>query len=157
MSSPPPGSAHLNFTLGGLVTVGGCMGYFKKGSTMSLVAGLSFGGLLIGSGMLISKGESYKGHALASGVTGLMTIAMGQRFLSTGKFMPAGMVASLGAIGLAYNIQKTIEWMPEKAGTYVNEPKKAVCQSVCECVFTGAYDSLPIRRRMFAHNRLKRM
>ena len=116
-SSPPPGSAHLNFTLGGLVAVGGAMGYFKKGSTMSLVAGLSFGSLLIGSGILITKGENYKGHALASGITGIMTIAMGQRFLSSGKFMPAGMVTTLGAIGLAYNIQKTLEWMPEKNGT----------------------------------------
>ena len=96
--------------------MGGAMGYFKKGSTMSLVAGLSFGSLLIGSGILITKGENYKGHALASGVTGLMTIAMGQRFLSSGKFMPAGMVTTLGAIGLAYNIQKTLEWMPEKNG-----------------------------------------
>jgi uncharacterized membrane protein (UPF0136 family) len=92
------------------------MGYFKKGSTISLVAGLTFGGLLVGSGILISQGESYKGHALASGVTGAMTLAMGQRFVSTGKFMPAGMVASLGAIGLAYNVKKAVEWMPMKEG-----------------------------------------
>ena len=32
----PPGSAHLNFSLGGLVALGGAMGYMKKGSTMSL-------------------------------------------------------------------------------------------------------------------------
>ena len=111
----PPGSAHLNFTLGGLVAVGGAVGYLKKGSVPSLAAGLTFGGLLIGSGVLISKGESFQGHALASGVTGLMTLAMGQRFLSTGKFMPAGMVASLGAVGLAYNVNKAIEWWPEKS------------------------------------------
>jgi uncharacterized membrane protein (UPF0136 family) len=111
----PPGSAHLNFTLGGLVVVGGAVGYFKKGSVPSLVAGLTFGGLLIGSGVLITQGESYKGHVLASGVAGLMTVAMGHRFLSTGKFMPAGMVATLGAAGLAYNVKKAIEWMPEKS------------------------------------------
>ncbi|KAG7351779.1 transmembrane protein [Nitzschia inconspicua] len=111
----PPGSAHLNFTLGGLVAVGGAVGYFKKGSVPSLVAGLTFGGLLIGSGVLITQGESYKGHVLASGVTGLMTLAMGQRFLASGKFMPAGMVATLGAAGLAYNAKKAIEWMPEKS------------------------------------------
>jgi uncharacterized membrane protein (UPF0136 family) len=113
---PPPGSAHLNFTLGGLVLLGGAMGYFRKGSTMSLAAGVGFGGLLVGSGILISQNESYKGHLLASGVTGLMTVAMGQRFLSTGKFMPAGMVAALGAVGLAYNVKKAMEWMPEKSG-----------------------------------------
>ena len=83
------------------MAVGGAVGYLKKGSVPSLVAGLTFGGLLIGSGIMISQGESFKGHALASGVTGLMTLAMGQRFLSTGKFMPAGMVATLGAAGLA--------------------------------------------------------
>jgi uncharacterized membrane protein (UPF0136 family) len=114
-----PGSAHMNFTLGGIVLLGGAMGYFRKGSTMSLVAGLSLGSLLVGSGVLITQGESYKGHALASSVTGVMTLAMGQRFISTGKFMPAGMVAALGAVGLAYNVKKTMEWMPEKAGTFV--------------------------------------
>jgi uncharacterized membrane protein (UPF0136 family) len=98
------------------------MGYFKKGSAVSLMAGLTFGGLLIGSGVLIAQGESYKGHALASGVTGAMTLAMGQRFLSTGKFMPAGMVATIGAVGLAYNVKKAIEWMPEeeKQGAYLS-------------------------------------
>lgn len=115
----PPGSAHLNFTLGGVVILGGTMGYLRKGSTMSLMAGLTFGSLLIGSGVLISQGESYKGHALASGVTGIMTVAMGQRFVSTGKFMPAGMVATIGAAGLAYNVKKTLEWMPGKDGTLV--------------------------------------
>ena len=111
-----PGSAHLNFTLGGLVLVGGAMGYLRKGSMISLVAGMTFGGLLIGSGVLITNGESFKGHSLAAGCTGLMTVAMGQRFVSTGKFMPAGMVACLGAVGLAYNVKKAIEWMPEKNG-----------------------------------------
>jgi uncharacterized membrane protein (UPF0136 family) len=114
-SSPPPGSAHLNFTLGGLVAVGGAVGYFRRGSVPSLVAGLAFGGLLIGSGVLISRGESFRGHALATGATGIMTAAMAQRYLSTGKFMPAGAVAALGAIGLAYNAKKALEWMPDKS------------------------------------------
>ena len=95
--------------------VGGAMGYAKKGSVPSLVAGLTFGGLLLGSGILINKGDCYEGHVLASGVTGLMTIAMGQRFLSTGKFMPAGAVATLGAAGLAYNVKKALEWMPDSS------------------------------------------
>lgn len=87
-------------------------------SAMSAVAGLAFGGLLVGSGVLITQGESYKGHALASGVTGVMTLAMGKRLLSTGKFMPAGMVATLGAAGLAYNVQKTLEWMLAEEGEF---------------------------------------
>jgi uncharacterized membrane protein (UPF0136 family) len=110
----PPGSAHLNLTLGGLAIVGGAMGFVRTGSTPSLVAGWTFGGLLVGSSVMISNGECYEGHVLASGVTGLMTVAMGYRSLSTGKFMPAGMVATLGAAGLAYNVTKAIEWLPEK-------------------------------------------
>ena len=34
----PPGSAHLNFSLGGLVALGGAMGYMKKGVCMLLLA-----------------------------------------------------------------------------------------------------------------------
>jgi uncharacterized membrane protein (UPF0136 family) len=100
-----------------LLTISWVSFYFYNVSVISAVGGLTFGGLLVGSGVLITQGESYKGHALASGVTGLMTLAMGKRFLSTGKFMPAGMVATLGAAGLAYNVQKALEWMPTKEGT----------------------------------------
>ena len=110
--APPPGSAHLNFTLGGIVGLGGIMGYMKKGSTPSLVAGLTLGSALIGSGVLITKNQSFEGHCLACGATGIMTVAMGSRFYKSGKFMPAGLVASLGVIGLAYNVNKAIEWMP---------------------------------------------
>lgn len=91
------------------------MGYFKKGSSMSLLAGITFGSLLVGSGVLISKNEAFQGHSLAAGVTGAMTVAMGHRFIKTGKFMPAGLVASVGAVGLAYNVKKAIEWMPDKS------------------------------------------
>jgi uncharacterized membrane protein (UPF0136 family) len=99
-----------------LLTISWVFSFFNF-IAISAVAGLSFGGLLVGSGVLITQGESYKGHALASGVIGLMKLAMGKRFLSTGKFMPAGMVATLGAAGLAYNVQKALEWMPAKEGT----------------------------------------
>jgi uncharacterized membrane protein (UPF0136 family) len=110
---PLPGSVHLNSALGALTTIGGAMGYFKKGSVPSLMAGSICGALLIGSGVLITKNEPFKGHALASCVTGFMTVSMGQRFTSSGKFMPAGLVATIGAAGLAYNVRKTIELMPE--------------------------------------------
>lgn len=112
----PPGSAHLNFSVGGLVAVGGIVGFAKKGSKASLLAGVTFGGLLIGSGIMISGESQYQGHALATATSGIMTIAMGQRFLSTGKFMPAGLVATLGAACCAYNLNKAIEWAPSKDG-----------------------------------------
>lgn len=113
----PPGSAHLNFTVGGLAIVGGAMGYLKKGSKASLLAGLTFGSLLVGSGVMISGDSQYQGHALATGASGVMAVAMGQRFLSTGKFMPAGLVAVIGGACCAYNLNKAIEWAPSKDGT----------------------------------------
>ena len=116
-----PGSAHLNFTIGGLIVAGGAMGFFRRGSTMSLVAGLGFGGIMIGSGVLISKGECYDGHRVGAAASGVLTAAMGQRFLASGKFMPSGLVATIGAVGLAYNVQKAIEWKPD--------PKQAQAES----------------------------
>lgn len=112
----PPGAAHLNFTMGGLAIAGGAMGYFKRGSKVSLLAGLTFGGLLLGSGVMISGDSQYQGHVLATGTSGIMALAMGQRFLSSKKFMPAGLVATLGAACCAYNLNKAIEWAPTKGG-----------------------------------------
>ena len=108
-----PGSAHANLGLGGLVIIGGAVGYLKKGSKPSLVAGLTFGSLLLGSGYMIAKTDSqYEAHLLATGTTGIMSLAMSKRFFSTGKFMPAGLVAVLGAAGCAYNAKKSMEWAP---------------------------------------------
>jgi uncharacterized membrane protein (UPF0136 family) len=100
-----PVSALVNLGLGGLVLVGGAYGYLKKGSKASLLAGLAIGSLLMGSGYLIVTTDLiYEAHILAT--SGLMAYAMGDRYVSTGKFMPAGLVAMLGAIGCAYNLNR---------------------------------------------------
>ena len=112
-----PGSAHANLSLGGLVIIGGTVGYLRKGSKASLISGLAVGSLLLGSGYMIAKTDQvYEGHLLASGASGVMALAMGQRFMSTGKFMPAGLVATLGAAACAYNVHKSREWAPSKEG-----------------------------------------
>uniref|UniRef100_A0A7S2VBD1 Transmembrane protein 14C n=1 Tax=Entomoneis paludosa TaxID=265537 RepID=A0A7S2VBD1_9STRA len=111
-----PGSAHLNLSLGGLIMVGGAMGYIKKRSTASLVAGFGVGSLLIGSSYLIAKTDKqFEAHALATATTGVLALAMGQRYLGGAKFMPAGMVAILGAAGCAYNASKALEWSGSKS------------------------------------------
>ena len=116
-----PGSAHANMTLGGLCIVGGAIGFAKKGSKASLIAGATLGSLLLGSSYLIASTDHiFEGHCLASATTATMALAMGQRFASTGKFMPAGMVATLGILGCAYNMKKTMEWAPTKEkGMYI--------------------------------------
>lgn len=108
-----PGSAHVNLSLGGLVVIGGAAGYLKKGSKVSLAAGIALGSLLIGSGYVIAKTDSvYEGHLLGAATSGLMAAAMGQRYVSTGKMMPAGLVAILGAAACGYNVHKGREWAP---------------------------------------------
>lgn len=108
-----PGSAHVNLSLGGLVMAGGLVGYLKKGSHMSLVSGLTVGSLLLGSGYLIAKTDHvYEGHVLATTTSSVLALAMGQRFFTTQKFMPAGLVAVLGATACAYNFRKAQEWAP---------------------------------------------
>jgi uncharacterized membrane protein (UPF0136 family) len=116
MSDKIPGSAHLNLTVGGLTIVGGLIGYMKKGSQISLVAGLSMGSLLLTSGYMIAKTDYvYEAHLLAGATSGIMSIAMGHRFIETMKFMPAGIVATLGTAACAYNVMKAIEWAPSSA------------------------------------------
>lgn len=108
----PPGSAHPVFSLGLLTIIGGAAGYARKGSKASLIAGVGFGGLLIGSGVLISGEHQYEGHVLASATSGMMGLGMGHRFLKSGKFMPSGLVAALGAGSAAFNVMKAVEWKP---------------------------------------------
>jgi uncharacterized membrane protein (UPF0136 family) len=110
-----PGSAHLNLTLGGLVMAGGAVGYMKKGSKASLLAGMAFGSMFLGAGYVIAKTDYvYEGHVVATTASGVMAFAMGQRYLKTYKFMPAGLVAAMGAGACAYNYTKAVEWAPSK-------------------------------------------
>ena len=85
-----PGSAHPAFGFGAVTIAGGVLGFVRKGSRPSLIAGVTCGSLLIASGMMISGESQYSGHSLAAGTSAAMTLAMGSRLMKTGKFMPAG-------------------------------------------------------------------
>ena len=104
-----PGSAHPCFGLGAITAAGGLMGFAKKGSKASLGAGILFGGLLVGSGMLIVDDKHFEGHALATGTSALMSLSMGFRYIKYGS-KPAGIVAALGTISVAYHVRKVIAW-----------------------------------------------
>ncbi|GHJ86647.1 hypothetical protein NliqN6_3049 [Naganishia liquefaciens] len=79
-----------------LVAQGGIMGFVKKGSIASLLAG-------VGSGAAIAYG-AYLNTAnprevrLSLVVCAALILMMGPKFLRTGKFMPAGMVTLASAI-----------------------------------------------------------
>lgn len=107
----------MNMTMGGLVILGGAMGFARKGSKASLIAGLAVGSAFMGSAYMIAKTDNiYEAHLLGSGAGGVLALGMGRRFLSSGKFMPAGLVSGIGIVACAYNVKKAMEWAPSKEG-----------------------------------------
>ncbi|TRY75332.1 hypothetical protein TCAL_01351 [Tigriopus californicus] len=87
------------------VTAGGVLGYVKKGSLMSGMAGVVCGGLL-GFGAYQTS-QNPNNYYLSLGVAGVMTGVMGSRFLNSGKIMPAGLVAVLS---LAMVVRYGLRW-----------------------------------------------
>lgn len=87
------------------IAAGGIAGYLKAGSTASLAAGLTFGGLVALGAYLVSVDQPF-GHYLIVGTSGVLTIVMGKRFANSGKMFPAGVVTILSVAMLcryAYN------------------------------------------------------
>ncbi len=106
----PAGEAHSSFTMAALLAVGGAVGYAKAGSLPSLAAGLGLGAGFGGAGYLLTQGEGEKGHGLSLGLSVLLSLAMGQRFIATGKVMPPGMLAGIGLASAVYHGKKFAEW-----------------------------------------------
>eukprot|EP00730_Choanoeca_flexa_P001402 TRINITY_DN10618_c0_g1_i2.p6 TRINITY_DN10618_c0_g1~~TRINITY_DN10618_c0_g1_i2.p6 ORF type:complete len:112 (+),score=14.73 TRINITY_DN10618_c0_g1_i2:2668-3003(+) len=103
-------SHHVNYTIGGLMAIGGITGYAKKRSVPSLVAGVSIGALYAGSGYMIANGNEQAGHDLATAVSVVVTALMSKRAASSGKLMPSGAVAAVAALGAVYNGKKSYDW-----------------------------------------------
>jgi len=83
----------LAYAYAAVVAAGGMMGYVKKGSVMSGVMGLTFGGLMAFGAYQTSADKN--NFYLSMGVSGTLGAIMGKRFLASGALMPAGMVAGL--------------------------------------------------------------
>ncbi|XP_074636631.1 transmembrane protein 14C-like [Acropora palmata] len=97
----------LSYGYSMIVMLGGVIGYAKAGSVPSLAAGLVFGG--------ISAAAAYQTNAYPKNVWVMLTTSlllsgvMGTRFMRTGKFMPAGLVAGLSiaqAVRMSYQLMK---------------------------------------------------
>ncbi|CAD7936246.1 unnamed protein product [Amoebophrya sp. A25] len=99
----PQGVAHLNITAGALVAVGGVMGYVKKKSVASLVAGVSMGAAYFGSAYLVDRIDPVKGFQAGAATSALLVGAMLPRYMKTKAFMPAGLCVLIGAGAGAYN------------------------------------------------------
>eukprot|EP00127_Corallochytrium_limacisporum_P005700 Clim_evm79s210 gene=Clim_evmTU79s210 len=102
-------SHHPNYTMAGLLAIGGTIGYIKAKSVPSLAAGLLFASVYGYSGYLIQQNEALLGHQIATGASVLLGTVMGTRALKSKKPMPV--ILTLAAIGAgAFNGMKVLEW-----------------------------------------------
>ena len=108
-AKPLPGSAHLNFTMAGLMGVGGFAGYFKAKSMPSLIAGVACCSLYGGAGYLIKEGDNTNGHGVASLASLALVGGMGPRAVKGGG-APALITTVLGLVAGAYNSKKCFDW-----------------------------------------------
>ncbi|EDO47575.1 predicted protein, partial [Nematostella vectensis] len=91
MTSPD----YLSYGFAAIVALGGVIGYAKAGSTVSLAMGLGFGGIAAFGASQTSKNPKNVYVLLVSSM--ILAGVMGSRAIKAGKFMPAGLVASVSA------------------------------------------------------------
>ncbi|KAI3363147.1 hypothetical protein L3Q82_011791 [Scortum barcoo] len=86
----------IGFSYAAAIAFGGFMGYKRKGSVMSLVAGLVFGGLsAYGAYNVSGDPKDIKVLFLSSGV---LSVVMGMRYKKSGKLLPAGLMSGLSLL-----------------------------------------------------------
>ncbi|KAI3405903.2 hypothetical protein KGF56_001122 [Candida oxycetoniae] len=103
---------HPAFTLSGLCAVGGLMGYFRKGSVPSLVAGIAVSTLYGYSGYLLKRNADY-GIELALGTSGLLLLAGLSRAIPTSFQKPVPLLlVFLGGLSTGYYLKKYNEFYP---------------------------------------------
>jgi len=93
---------NANVGTGILVLLGGVIGYAKKKSKVSLIAGVLSGGFLVASGRAKSPKCGFFVSVLLLGI-------MGSRFKKDGKVMPAGMVTVLSLFTGLVNVKEMLK------------------------------------------------
>ena len=113
MPNPPTGASHLNLTLGGLVTLGGLMGYMKRKSVMSAVAGGAVGAVYFGSAYMINNTDKVKeGFGAGTAASSVLLGAMVPRMIKARAVNPVGAACTvIGVLGVAYNGYQFKQWM----------------------------------------------
>ncbi len=86
---------------GGLILLGGVMGFVKGKSKASLVTGILFGIALIVCGVLIQQGVA-AGCLAATLLAGVLVLVFVIRFLKTRKLMPAGLLAVISLVAAVW-------------------------------------------------------
>ncbi|ODV98597.1 hypothetical protein PACTADRAFT_31982 [Pachysolen tannophilus NRRL Y-2460] len=101
---------HLAFTYSALAIFGGSMGYFRKRSKPSLIAGVTIGGIFAGAGYLLHNNMEYGIHTALLG-SSLMLVGGAIRGSSAGfrKPIPLTLVI-LGGLSTLYYAKKYTEF-----------------------------------------------
>ncbi|XP_017268516.1 transmembrane protein 14A [Kryptolebias marmoratus] len=86
----------IGFGYAAAIMFGGFMGYKRKASVMSLIAGLVFGGLSAYGAYNVSNDPKNIQVSLIS--SGVLSIIMGLRYKKSGKLMPAGIMTGLSLL-----------------------------------------------------------
>ncbi|KAL2711052.1 hypothetical protein KLU848_0289 [Kluyveromyces marxianus] len=103
---------HPSYTLAALATIGGTMGYVRKGSVPSLIAGLTFGGIYGYAGYLLKQNADY-GLELALGASSVMLATGIARGIPSRFTKPVPLVLTLlGGLGTFYYYKKYKEFYP---------------------------------------------
>uniref|UniRef100_A0A8B9PQY7 Transmembrane protein 14A n=1 Tax=Apteryx owenii TaxID=8824 RepID=A0A8B9PQY7_APTOW len=105
----------IGFAYAALLAVGGVLGYTRKGSKISLAAGLTFGSVAGYGAYCVTCDPRNVKISLFSAF--LLTIIMGMRFKRSKKLMPAGLVACLRSSG------GRTEWIRDLSVTYYSGSK----------------------------------
>ncbi|XP_076830795.1 transmembrane protein 14A [Brachyhypopomus gauderio] len=86
----------LGFAYAATIILGGFMGYKKKGSLMSLIAGLFFGTISTYGAFRITMDPN--DMWISFGAAAALAVVMGMRFKKSGKLMPAGFMTGLSLL-----------------------------------------------------------
>ncbi|XP_066534713.1 transmembrane protein 14A [Hoplias malabaricus] len=86
----------VGFGYAAAIVFGGFMGYKRKGSLVSLIAGLFFGTISAYGAYRISADPGDIWTSLAA--SGVLAAVMGMRFKKSGKLMPAGIMTGLSLL-----------------------------------------------------------
>lgn len=115
MSSPLKSIAmvqvdYLAFGYAALVAAGGVVGYVKAGSAASLGMGLLFGSVIAYGAYQTSQNPN--SYLVGLGASAILAGVMGNRFLHSGKFMPAGLVATMSALMVVRYVARSFQKAP---------------------------------------------
>eukprot|EP00043_Microstomoeca_roanoka_P027079 m.13554 g.13554 ORF g.13554 m.13554 type:complete len:110 (+) comp7316_c0_seq1:154-483(+) len=102
-------AAQFNAIIGALIAFGGFMGYMKKKSIPSLVAGMGSGLAYVFTGHLIRSGNVSTGHNLAIVLSLTLGVVMARRAIKAQKLMPAGLVAILATSAFLFNAKRALD------------------------------------------------